>query len=52
VLTGFIWLRMGSCAGFREHGNEPSCPIKGINFLIMQCPKYFQGRACTTNLVS
>jgi hypothetical protein len=31
--TGFIWLRIGTGAGFCEHGNEPSDSIKDGEFL-------------------
>jgi hypothetical protein len=33
VWTGFIWLRIGTGAGFCEHGNEPSGSVKGGEFL-------------------
>jgi hypothetical protein len=31
--TGFMWLRRELVAGCCEHGNEPSCSIKGGEFL-------------------
>jgi hypothetical protein len=33
ILTGFIWLRIGTVVGFCEHGNEPLVYIKGGVFL-------------------
>jgi hypothetical protein len=30
--TGFIWLRFGTGGGFFENGNEPSGPMKCVEF--------------------
>jgi hypothetical protein len=38
--TGFSWLRIGPVAGFREHGNEPSCSIKKSRLLIDKLRDY------------
>jgi hypothetical protein len=33
VRTGCIWISTGTSGGVLEHGNEPSCSIKGGEFL-------------------
>jgi hypothetical protein len=33
VLTGLIWLRIGTGDSLCEHGNEPSGSIKGGEFI-------------------
>jgi len=32
VSTGFIWLSIGTVAGFCDHGNDPSGPKNSWNF--------------------
>jgi hypothetical protein len=35
--TGCVWFKMGPVAVCCGHGNEPSCSIKGREFLDQMC---------------